>query len=62
MSTDSLEEWRSDTVLAEVVPNVGQQEAPVTVVGHVTSVVYASDEILDGVPRCVFVLVQVDVE
>ena len=62
MSTDSLEEWRSDTVLAEVVANVGQQEAPVAVVGHVTSVVDASDEILDGVPRCVFVLVQVDVE
>jgi len=59
---NSLEEWCGDAVLAEEVADVGQQEASVTVVGHMTTIVDAGYEVFECVPGCVLILIQVDVK
>lgn len=58
----SLEEGLCDGLLAEVVVDVRDQDAAVPVVGHVTSVVDPSDEVLEGVPGNLLVLVQVEAQ
>lgn len=58
----SLEEGLCDGLLAEEVIDVGDQDAAVPVVGHVTSVVDPGDEVLEGVPGNLLVLVQVEAQ
>ncbi len=58
----SLEEGRSDGVVAEVVVYVGEQETAVPLVRHVAAVVDPGDQVLERVPRRVLVLVQVDAQ
>lgn len=58
----SLEEGLRDGILAEEVIDVGNQDAAVPVVGHVTSVVDPGDEVLESIPGNLLVLVQVEAQ
>lgn len=55
----SLVEGLVDSSVAEVVAEVRGEKAPVPVVRDVTSVVDLGDEVLQGVPGNLLVLVQV---
>ena len=55
-----LEKRHCERVITEEVVDVGHEETPVPIVCHVTSVVDPGDEILEGVPWCILILIKVN--
>ena len=59
---NSLEELCRYGVITEVVVDVGEEETSVPVVSHMTTIVNSGNQVFQGIPWCVFVLVQVNTQ